>query len=222
MNTEQPAAPKHKLRWYQYSLRSLFILTFLVAIASSWLAVKMGQARRQKEAVEALLKLGGTVNYDYEISSEGYLINGAKLPGPAWLRKIIGDDFYINVNGANFTLMKVTDVDLEYLEAWKQLRNLQLGRTQITDAGLEHLNGLIKLQRLDLSGTQITDAGLEHLKGLKQLQLLNLVNTHITDAGLEHLQGLTQLKYVHLAATQVTDAGVAKLQKALPDCYIVH
>ena len=67
MSIEQPAKAKQKLRWYQFSLRSLFILTFLVAIASSWFAVKMGQAKRQKEAVEALLKLGGSVKYDYVI-----------------------------------------------------------------------------------------------------------------------------------------------------------
>ena len=131
---------------FQFSLRSLSVATVAVAIPFSWLAVEVKRAREQRGAVEALAKLGGSINYDYEISSGGYLINGAKQPGPAWLRNIIGDGFFINVNGANCTLLKVTDVDLEYLEAWKQLRHLQLGSTKSrtlvwnTSMGLSHYN----------------------------------------------------------------------------------
>jgi hypothetical protein len=87
MSVEHPATTKRKLRWYQYSLRSLFILSFLVAIASSWLAVEMRQAKRQKEAVEIVQRLGGGVGYDYEVDSNDRLITGATPPGPAWLRK---------------------------------------------------------------------------------------------------------------------------------------
>ena len=37
MPTDQSAKPKPKLRWYQFSLRSLFLLTFAVAVVSSWI-----------------------------------------------------------------------------------------------------------------------------------------------------------------------------------------
>jgi hypothetical protein len=50
-----------KLRWYQYRLRSLFVLTTLVAIACSWLAVTMQNQRKQKAAAEAIEKAGGEV-----------------------------------------------------------------------------------------------------------------------------------------------------------------
>ena len=53
--------PKPKLRWFQYRLRSLFILTFLVAIPCSWLAVTIQGQGRQHEAAEAILKAGGRV-----------------------------------------------------------------------------------------------------------------------------------------------------------------
>ena len=39
-----------KLRWYQWRLRSLFFLTFLVAIGMSWLAVTIQNQRKQKAA----------------------------------------------------------------------------------------------------------------------------------------------------------------------------
>ena len=58
--------PEHKLRWYQYSLRSLFILTTLVALVCSWYAVQMQEAAKRplgSVAPEACLKqhLGLTV-----------------------------------------------------------------------------------------------------------------------------------------------------------------
>ena len=57
-----PTAEKPpKLRWFQYRLRSLFILTTLVAIACSWLAVTMQNQRKQKAAAEAIEKIGGNV-----------------------------------------------------------------------------------------------------------------------------------------------------------------
>ena len=51
MPADQPITPKQNLRWYQYRLRSLFILTFLVAVASSWVAVTMRQTKTDGEFV---------------------------------------------------------------------------------------------------------------------------------------------------------------------------
>ena len=48
-----------KLRWYQYSLWSLFVLTTLVAIACSWLAVTIQDQRKQKAAADAIQHAGG-------------------------------------------------------------------------------------------------------------------------------------------------------------------
>ncbi len=40
--------PEHKRRRFQYNLRSLFILTTLVAIACSWYAVEMQKAAKRR------------------------------------------------------------------------------------------------------------------------------------------------------------------------------
>ena len=47
-----------RLRWYQYSLRTLFLLTLIVSLLMSWHAVKMKKAMAQKKAVEAILAAG--------------------------------------------------------------------------------------------------------------------------------------------------------------------
>jgi hypothetical protein len=57
-SAEKPV--KRKLRWYQFSLRSLLIFITLFGVACSWFAVKMGQAKRQREAIETLKRWDAT------------------------------------------------------------------------------------------------------------------------------------------------------------------
>jgi hypothetical protein len=101
-----------KRRWYQYSLRTLLIIVTIFAVACSWFTVKMRQAKRQREAVEAFSKLRGTIAYDYQLDTFGHFMQGTKPPGPAWLRKFIGYDFFCTVvyaeprNDASMLILK--------------------------------------------------------------------------------------------------------------------
>jgi len=52
-------------RRFQFGLKSLLVLTVVVAILCSWFTIKMQQANRQKEAVKAIQGLGGGVDYDF-------------------------------------------------------------------------------------------------------------------------------------------------------------
>ena len=70
-------APQPKLRWYQYRLRTLFVLMFAVALGMGLLATPLQRAREQRQAVEAIKKLGGSVAYDYEHDASGYSRMGA-------------------------------------------------------------------------------------------------------------------------------------------------
>jgi hypothetical protein len=141
---------------------------------------------------------------------------------------------------------KITDAGLKHLEGLKQLKYLFLDGTDITDAGLRHLKGLQQLRNLGLRGTQITGVGLKQIKGLEQLralfldgaqvtdvglvaleemtqlQDLDISKTHVTDVGLDSLKSLKNLRHLSISNTEVTVVGVAELQKALPDCVIVH
>ncbi len=193
----QPAAPYPKLRWYQWRLRSLFILTLLVAIGMSWLTVTMRDQRRQKVAAEAIRKAGGWVRAE-----------------TTWLGKLLGDDSLVKVTDVRFDAYRTTDVDtqLQNLRGLSELRELGLNWTDVTDAGLAHLQGCTHLRRLWLKGTKVTNAGLAHLQGCTRLRRLYLNDTKVTDVGLVHLQAHTQLQKLDLAGTQVTDVGLAFLQ----------
>ncbi len=158
-------APKPKLRWFQFRLRSLLIFVTLCALPCSWLAVKRQEARRQREAIAAIKKLGGDVFYDWQHDAKGLPVT--QPPGPAGLRNLLGFDFFDSV----------------YEVVWRSN-----GRNRVTDNELELLTGFADLCRLDLSGTQVTDIGLENLKGLSQLKWLDLYQTKVTDAGVKKLQ----------------------------------
>ncbi len=231
---DEPRKPR--LRWFQYSLRTLFLAVFLVSIGMSWVAVRIERARREREAVAAIVKLGGQVEYDYQVQQPGGPLPGADPPGPAWLRNLLGENFFATVvhvyladstaldpglghlkeltqlGTLNLMRTNVADASLEHLKGLTQLKALCLDSTKVTDAGIEHLKGLTQLQELDLGDTKVTDAGLEHLKGLTQLQTLDLDATKVTDAGLEYLEGLTQLQTLGLRRTRVSDAGLERLK----------
>jgi hypothetical protein len=61
--SDQSAKPRPKLRWYQYSLRTLLICSFIFALACSWLGVKIRQAQTQKEIVERWSNAGSSIHY---------------------------------------------------------------------------------------------------------------------------------------------------------------
>jgi Leucine Rich Repeat (LRR) protein len=201
---------KQERRPFQFSLRSLLVFVLLVSIGMSWLGVKIGRARKQREAVEAIEKAGGSAGYE----------DFTNTSVPNWARAVFGDDFFFSVRAVGASDPNFGDEEAAYLKELTSLTALSLSYTQVTDAGLMYLKGLTSLSFLDLDDTQVTDAGLVHLKELTDLSTLYLAHTQVTDAGLEHLKRMTSLDLLRLNGTHVTTQGVDDLRKALPNCDI--
>ncbi len=228
---------------FQFSIRSLLVVTVAVAVPCTWLAVELKATREETTTIQ---KLGGSFAYDYQVDASGSSLPNSQPPGPVWLRRLLGDGFFEHIVRANLDNSNVTDAGLkelrglrhlQYLRLWgdditdaglenfkglTQLKVLLLSRTKVTDAGLEYFKSLRQLQSLILDDTRVTDAGLEHLEGLTQVQVLSLDGTQVTDDGLDHLKALNQLTHLYLMGTKVTATGVAKLQQALPNCKITR
>ncbi len=206
-----PSKPRR--RWFQYSLRSLFIFITFLCLVLGWIVVPV---QRQVNSVRTIQGLHGVVDY-------------SEVPlGESWfrrvLRRILPRDYFDTVESVNLSPLgsKVTDSEIECLKSLTDLWGLELGTTQVTDEGLKYLQGMTKLERLSLCYTQVSDNGLSHLRDLKQLEQIDLRSTKVTDAGIVHLQSLTQLRMLVLHDTQVTEAGLEQLRHALPKCGIVH
>jgi internalin A len=243
MSSQPDPVPHPWRRFLRFSVRGLIVVVLVIGAGLGWI---VHVAHVQRDAVAAIKKAGGTVQYDWE-SSNGKPVPGGKPWAPRWLVDLIGVDFFGHVtvvslnfwsNAPDTALVEVrrlnhlqilwlgyasfSDAELVSLKELTNLSVLGVEGTRVTDAGLAALKGLTKLSDLHLGGTQITDAGLVHLKGLTKLSVLLVDGTRITDAGLVHLKGLTKLKRLALINTGVTDAGVKELERALPNVTIIR
>jgi hypothetical protein len=200
-------------RWrFQFSIRSLLVLTVAVALPCSWIGLEMKAAKRQMETAEAIEQLGGSIFYDWQIAADGDFQQDARPPEPAWLRPLLGDCFFTDVRSVWYYYLDDMDAKLELLKGLNQLKGLALCKIPFADAGLEHIKELSQLQELDLGETEVTDDGLDTIGGLNQLRVLKLSFTQVTDGGLKHLKRLTQLQMLDLDNTKVTDAGVENVK----------
>ena len=206
-------------RWrFQFRLRTLMLAVAVCAVACSWFAVRKDRAARQLAATKALGDRVWVV-YDYELDADGLRTEGAQPPGPAWLRNLLGGDFFADVE-AVWGTSGFDDDDMAHLKGFPRLRYLNVFNSRVTEAGIVHLKSLPELENLSLGGTRITDAGLVHLQQLRKLEGLGLYSTGVTDEGLAHLHDLAGLKRLGLFSTKVTPQGIQRLEQALPDCRV--
>lgn len=215
-----PANAKRKLRWYQFSLRTLLIVVTLFALACSWFAVKMREAERQKQAKQAILEIGGDVRYDFEFDSAGEETDADGPSGPAWLIQLLGEDFFKNVVAVEIPADHLDKEMLSQLLMMPRLKAVQLQCKFTRDSDLTLLNELPQLRKVTFYHAQMMDSELAELKGLKQVEVLEFHNVSISDAGLKHLKGLSNLKEFHYSYTDITAKGIQDLQKALPNLKI--
>jgi len=225
---------RQRRRWLRFSLRTFLLVLTALCI---WLGVKVNQARRQKEAVEALRSVGAYVHYAHQRSAthpEGF-DSRIELDVPRWLRDLAGDDFFQTAVSLRIQ-RSVTDADLVHLAGLPYIEQLELTHSvDVTDEGLAHLPrpdrltvfrtyhtsvgdefvkrlaGAHRLTTLALDGRRVTDEGLRALRGLTQLRRLSLTGTAVSDVGLEAVKEMTSLTSLTLYGTPITDAGLAHL-----------
>jgi hypothetical protein len=206
----------------------------VVLVAGGCLGWTCYEARVQREAVAAIERAHGQVEFDWEFDLDS---NPHGKPG--WLRQHLGPGFFEQVTRVSFSgtaddaLMAdvgqfrhlqilwieggaVTDAGLAPIENLRTLRDVTLGSTRVTDNGIARLRRLTRLESLVVSGTGITDAGLAIIVGLPNVQVLMLQSTRITDAGLARLTNSKSCRIVYVAGTNVTPEGIAAMKAKCP------
>jgi hypothetical protein len=192
-------------RRFQFSLRSLMLVVTFFGILFSVLAVKMRQAERQAKAVANFKRLNQciSIGYDYQWQGPGASWRTSP-PGPSWLRKLLGDDFFCNVSGvySDSEPATFTDVQMAWLADFPHLQSLTLNDPAISDAGMVYLERLVDLESLtlmDMDHSSVSDNGLQSLACLYKLQELDIGGcSAVTGAGMKHLENLTALRRLRL------------------------
>ncbi|QDV51249.1 leucine-rich repeat domain-containing protein [Gimesia fumaroli] len=137
---------------------------------------------------------------------------------PAELKEISGLKQLRNLN------LSRTNVDhraILNLTNLPQLRALDLSETNVSDAGLEAIGEFAKLKTLDLSKTKIDGSGLGGLDGCGKLTELNLSGTDLRPDHLNMLKGFTNLIKLNVLNTYVNDQDIGDLKQALKYCEII-
>ena len=102
------AMPQH--RWFRYSLRTLLILVTVASAGFGWLGFKVRQKQRERTSVVELKKLGAFIRYRHEVQA-------SPSPGPEWLLKLLGDDFFAIPDEVHFTRKLETDAQLVLIQS---------------------------------------------------------------------------------------------------------
>jgi len=224
-------------RRFQFGIRSLLVLTVVVAIPFSWLAVEMKAAREQGRLVNLIRTAGRQVEYDFQLDARLLFLANTQPQGPKWLHSSLGVDFFADivlvgskpqmgftgVSQLNTTTVippandHGTDIEtaalLAIVKDWHRLRWLDLEATQTTDPDLENLRGLAELEWLSLENTQITDTGLKSVVATcPKLRRLDIGRTRVTDDGLQTVGKLTYLQSLWLGDLEITDVGLEHLK----------
>ena len=99
----------------------------VLMLVLGWLGMKVKQARNQREAANAIEKLGGSVGWP----PSGGMVRTAV----AWVGKLFGEDLPGDVTSVVLRGTQVSDAGLAHLRGLTQLWHLDLNKTQVTDAG---------------------------------------------------------------------------------------
>lgn len=110
---------------------------------------------------------------------------------------------------------KISPDILEKLRYFPDLDKISLKLYYASDADLKTLHAVKNLKVLDLSRTNVTDEGMPFLAKLPSLESLNLSCTGVTDEGMSALAKSSTLKWLGLSFTTVSDEGVRRLPKTV-------
>ena len=126
------ALPKPKRSWFQFRLRTLFVLVAVSAVPCVWLAWNMDARRRVELTKQRVLELGGTFATENRC--------------PKWIEKLVGHertDLFeriARIDLTQWTKSHATDTDLAFARLIPgRCRQLRLDGAAIGDTGLEQL-----------------------------------------------------------------------------------
>ena len=199
--TASPTTAKPRLRWLQFSLRTMLVLgdgrplckRYSMALLAAVILTSPGFASETTTG-GAFRALAWQETRRGPVTRLWVIPAATKQAAKKWQTGMIPG-----------TLLEGIDVV-----------HLSGGPWKFIDLSYNRLSNHPELRLLDLSFTEVKDADLVQLAKCPRLEAVGLDFTGVTGNGLQHLKTLQQLRYVSLVGAAVADKDVAALQHSLP------
>ncbi len=218
MNDQAKPVSRPWRRFLRVSMRGLIVLVLVVGSGLGWL---VRSARIQRDAVAAITKAGGSVQYNWEWAN-GKPLAGGRPWVPRRMIDLIGVDCLGHVTRVSYTQRALDSMNALRAKINAELSAPIAARAELAEAqtkpdpALGHAGGeaVTHVQPLApiKSPESESQAFMADLTRLPQLSSLDLSFTDVTDDGLAHLKELTSLSELDLMHTRITDSGLAHLK----------
>jgi hypothetical protein len=185
-----------RLSWrlfWRCGVVGLGVIAIVGLIGGAWYLWRRDAVEREERAIA---QLPGVVLFRHERweygGPEGPVAE-SDLPGPAWLRRVVGERMFFVPNELWLELYDIKNEDLAVLKDLPTLRKVELSGTPITDEALENLAPLTDVEDLQLSGTKISSRAIVDLDRFANLKVLELPEFEEGAYDVDDLQVLSKL-----------------------------
>jgi hypothetical protein len=206
-------------------LRTLLLIVLLVSLATAQISKRFRETQRRNDVIARIRGCNGGVEYDWqqlELGPTGEVMHAPRQapPGPAWLRRIIGADYFQVVTSVELLYSGdplhggCSNLELvsQIAQSFPHTRSLTIECSEPSEAMLEKVSHLKKLERLVFLDEKITDAAIAHLRRLTNLKALSLEGgPRVTDNALYYLSELPRLEYLRIVNGRFSNRGLAHI-----------
>lgn len=202
-------ASKRRLRGFTIGVAIAFVIS--LALACVFGVAYYCRKLQQRRLVAEITRVDGEVHYNYEYDQDGRCLTGRHPAAPAWLRRIVGDDFFGDpVEVVVFPQMS-QDL-LPVIGQLKTLRRVNVCDVDISPEPFKAVSQLSSLEELEFQGSAVPHRGLKDLGAISQmptLMLLRLESMYVSDTDCE----LIVKKFPSLHEINVREAYFKVLQE---------
>jgi hypothetical protein len=197
-------APRQSHRRFQFSLRSLFIATALIAAALGAISLFFRDVLEERTALASLRRLGYTVKHSLPLLDGQHPLLNIDFLIVSGDRCFDGDGIALVLR---FRRLKTLYLGCDRIEPGTlrrlgELRSLQflfVGGPHVDDDGLRGIGTAVALVQLSISGPEIRGGGLAEVASMKKLRSILLRgNPHLRDFSAVNLRNLPDLDGVVL------------------------
>ena len=181
----------------RFSLRFILLVVAFSALIFAVFASRYHNVQARRDII-AGLGPHSCFSYCYQTTENG-VVTYNNPPGPNWLRRLLGDDFFAT------------------------LRMAELNGV-VTDEVLGHVSKLNELQSLTICDHdgKITDSGLNHLTRLHKIEFLIIHSDVVTYRAVVPLTALPRLRRLIVFSEQISNEDGARLVKLNPVCEVIR